>query len=79
MELKNKIYILGAVWCNTCAMVKPQAHAKITGLNEIDVDENPEVSESLGIMSLPTIVDNREGKKDIYSGAGKCLEFINKF
>lgn len=79
MEFKNEVYLLSAPWCTQCKTVKPKAQEKIEGLIEIDIDENPEVPSELEVMSIPTIVDNRNGEKIIHSGAGKCLGFLNNF
>lgn len=79
MELKNEVYLLSAPWCTQCKMVKPKAQEKIEGLNEINIDDNPEVPSELEIMSIPTFVDNRNGEKVVYSGAGECLNFLNNF
>ena len=50
-----------AAWCGPCRMVAPEIEklaAKYAGLVDVvkvDVDANPKLSQSLNIMSIPTI------------------------
>ena len=56
----------GAVWCQPCKMIAPhlQAAVRNTGatLVEIDIDEERELTTSLGIRSVPTVVVFRDGQ-----------------
>ena len=56
----------GAVWCQPCKAVTPlvRAATKNTGatLVEIDIDEERELTTSLGIRSVPTVVLFRDGQ-----------------
>ncbi len=58
-----------AVWCGPCRMVAPvieQLAAEYAGrvaFGKLNVDENPMVSNSFGIQSIPTILVFRDGKQ----------------
>lgn len=57
-----------ATWCGPCRMVAPVVH-EIGDENpqfvvgKIDVDEQPELAQSFGIVSIPTLVAIKDGKK----------------
>jgi thioredoxin 1 len=57
-----------APWCGPCKMIAPildeiagelQGRAKIVKIN---IDDNPEVAGSYGIMSIPTLILFKDGK-----------------
>ncbi|HAX48814.1 MAG TPA: thioredoxin [Ignavibacteria bacterium] len=57
-----------AVWCGPCKMIAPfveelageyQGKAKV---GKVDVDNNPNISTTYGIRSIPTILIFRDGK-----------------
>lgn len=56
-----------ASWCGPCRMVAPivediaQERADIK-VGKINIDEQPELASSFGIMSIPTLMVVREGK-----------------
>lgn len=58
-----------AVWCGPCRMVAPvieQLAAEYAGhvaFGKLNVDENPMISNTLGIQSIPTILVYRDGKQ----------------
>lgn len=49
-----------ADWCGPCHAIKPQVDkvAAETGIEveSIDIDDNPDLAESYGIQSIPTLV-----------------------
>lgn len=77
MELKNEIYLLSAPWCSNCKALKPMLYDALPDTKEINIDEDPSVPAELGVMSIPTIVDNRDGKSTVITGQGACIEFIH--
>ena len=57
-----------APWCGPCRMVSPiveeirdEAGAKVK-VGKINVDEQPELAQQFGVMSIPTLVVMKEGK-----------------
>ena len=58
-----------AAWCGPCRMVAPvieqlaSEYAGRVAFGKLDVDENPMVSNSFGIQSIPTILVFRDGKQ----------------
>lgn len=57
-----------ASWCGPCKMVAPvlegldKVYGEKVKFTKVDVDENPGVSSSLRISSIPTIMIFKEGK-----------------
>lgn len=70
-KIKSDKYVLvdfNAVWCAPCKKIKPiltevaeEQKAKLDFL-EIDIDENPEVAETLDIQAIPQIYLYKNGK-----------------
>lgn len=57
-----------AVWCGPCKMIAPiveelagEYHGKVK-IGKLDVDNNPNVSVTYGIRSIPTLLIFRDGK-----------------
>ena len=56
-----------ASWCGPCRMVSPlieEIADERTDIRvgKVNVDENPELAEKFGIMSIPTLLVFKEGK-----------------
>ena len=56
-----------ATWCGPCRMVSPivdEIGAEVTGakVGKVNVDENPELAEKFGIMSIPSLLVFKDGK-----------------
>ena len=56
-----------ASWCGPCRMVSPivdEIAREVTGrkVGKINVDEQPELAERFGIMSIPTLLVIKNGK-----------------
>ena len=71
-----------APWCGPCKMMKPkfdtvseqlQAENSAVQMYTVNVDENRELSISLGIRSIPTI-KGFSGGNEIYSSSGLLNE-----
>ena len=58
-----------AAWCGPCRMLAPavaQIAAECEGkikVGKVNVDEEPELAQRFGIMSIPTVLAFKDGKK----------------
>lgn len=58
-----------APWCGPCQMVSPiieklsNDYVEMFGFCKVNVDEAPETARSFGIMSIPTLMLFKDGKK----------------
>ena len=58
-----------ASWCGPCRMLAPavaQIAAEYEGkikVGKVNVDEEPELAQRFGIMSIPTVLAFKDGKK----------------
>ena len=57
-----------ASWCGPCRMLSPivdevaEAHSDLK-VGKINIDEEPELAERFGVMSIPTLMVFRNGEK----------------
>lgn len=56
-----------AVWCGPCQMLSPVVdqiaeETSAIKVGKINVDEQPELAQKFGVMSIPTLIVFREGK-----------------
>lgn len=70
-----------AAWCGPCRMLSPivdavAEKAENARVGKINVDEQPELAEKFGIMSIPTLVVMKQGKMVSKSVGGKSEEEI---
>lgn len=83
-----KILDFWADWCPPCKIMEPvisELEKVLTdkvSFQKIDVDENPEIAQKYGIMSIPTYVilkDDAEVERIIgATSAENFLDFLNK-
>ena len=76
--MENKIYMLSTPSCTKCPIVKSQLAEKDVEVEYVNVDEDPSIPADLGVLSIPTLVDNRQGEPVVHTGQGACMEFISK-
>ena len=57
-----------AFWCKPCLMLSPiieeiSKEMKDITFYKLDVDKNPDVAESYGVMGIPTLILFKDGKE----------------
>ena len=72
--MEKKIFLMSAPWCNKCQQVKPMLHSKVKGVEEINIDEDPSIPAELGIMSIPSVVNNTGEEPIVYTGQARSEE-----
>lgn len=76
--MENKIYLVTADWCTKCPIVKNAIIGTGIEVEFIDAEQQPEIPSELGIMSLPTLIDNRDGEPKIYAGLSSSMKFVGE-
>lgn len=72
-----------ASWCGPCRMVSPlideiAGEVDTVKVGKINVDEQPELAEQFGIMSIPTLVVMKDGKVvNKHTGAGSKQQIMS--
>lgn len=68
-----------ASWCGPCKMAEPvleelsEEYKDKVAIAKLNVDENPQVTQSFGVMSIPTTILFKEGKE-----LGRQIGFAGK-
>jgi thioredoxin 1 len=70
-KLENKVVLVDfwAPWCRYCIILEPVLKSLEERLGEnfsvvkINVDENPDIARSYGVLSLPTLMLFKDGKE----------------
>jgi len=70
LESKGPVLIdFWAVWCGPCKAISPtieelakELEGKVK-IGKLNVDENPDVTNSLGILNIPTLIFFKDGKE----------------
>lgn len=75
---EKKIYMFSAPWCENCKVAVNVAKENKIDYEYVNVDENQELAAEFGIMSIPSIIDNRSGEKIPYLAAGRTMQFIHE-
>lgn len=89
LKSKTPVFLdLFAVWCGPCKLAEPvleelsQEYKDKVTVAKLDVDQNPQTTQKLGVMSIPTTIlfkDGKEvGRQVGFSGKNSYLELIGK-
>ncbi|WP_239745215.1 glutaredoxin domain-containing protein [Mammaliicoccus sp. F-M27] len=73
----SKLYMFTTSHCTKCPQVKDALSKKDIEIEYIDAEKTPELAMRFLIMTVPTIIDNREHAEDKYMGQEQCLAFVN--
>jgi thioredoxin 1 len=78
-----------AEWCGPCKTVAPlldeiaDEHAGKIRIAKLNVDDNPEIAQRFGVMSIPTLIVFRDGepaKRMVGAkGKGQLLQELSEF
>ncbi len=74
--MENKIYMLSTPSCTKCPIVKEQLAEKDVEVEYVNVEEDPDIAIEHGLMSVPSIIDNRNGEDTVYNGQMSCMAFV---
>lgn len=75
----------GAPWCGPCKALEPlvvQLGEELAGrltVAKIDIDATPDLAVELGVMSVPTLMLFKDGKKVAGRTGGMSLEQLRNF
>ena len=73
-----------ATWCGPCKMIEPVLEEISSTYNilSVDIDDCPDITEKMGIMSVPTLILFKDGKQEKitagYHDKEELEEFITK-
>ena len=73
-----------ATWCGPCKMIEPvlEEISSTHNVLSVDIDDCPEITEKMGIMSVPTLILFKDGKQEKitvgYHDKEELEEFITK-
>ena len=74
--MENKIYMLSTPSCTKCPIVKSQLAEKDVEVEYVNVEEDPDIAIDHGLVSVPSIIDNRNGEDTVYNGQMSCMAFV---
>ena len=75
----------GAPWCGPCKVLEPLVYQLGQELQDqisvfkVDIDATPELAEQFGVMSVPTLMLFKDGKKVAGCTGGQSLDQLRAF
>lgn len=79
--MEKEIYLLTTQSCTKCPNIKKWAKDLNVDVIILDVENDDlgvDIAVDLGIMSVPTIVDNRTGTPKAHVGEGSSFAFLHE-
>ena len=69
-----------ATWCGPCRMLEPvlEEFSNNNQVLQVDIDSFEELTASFGIMSVPTLIVFKDGKKILQDVGYKSLDELNE-
>jgi thioredoxin 1 len=74
-----------APWCGPCRMMGPvvdnlahELDGKGVKIGKVNVDDNPEVAQQFGIMSIPTFIVFKDGKIVVQNAGGQTIDQLKE-
>lgn len=75
----------GAPWCGPCKVLEPlvyqlgqELEGRLTAV-KVDIDATPELAAQLGVMSVPTLMLFKDGKRVAVRSGGQTLDQLRAF
>lgn len=74
-----------ATWCGPCMMMSPlvaQLAEELEGkvkVGKVNVDDEEELAQKFGIMSIPTFIRFKDGKQEAMVVGGRSKDDLKKF
>lgn len=75
----------GAPWCGPCKTLEPLVYQVSQELEgqliavKVDIDATPELAAQFGVMSVPTLMLFKDGKKIAARAGGQSLDQLRAF
>lgn len=69
-----------ATWCGPCRMLEPvlEEFSKDNQVLQVDIDQFSELTSSFGIMSVPTLIVFKDGKKIVQDVGYRSIDQLNE-
>jgi len=75
-KLKNGIYLFGTKTCPNCKMAKTLLKKAKIEFNDIDAEEDAELTKTFGVKQAPTLVVVKKGEKELIYNVSNIKKYI---